>query len=299
MVRPIRRVVESLQRASPTRLQFPEHILQQVDLGDPAAENEIAGLKKYFVPTSQFYEAKRGHARLVVGRKGTGETALFYELQKALASGRSTFILDLKPEGHQFIKLREVILDLTPGLQEHTMIALWTYLLLGEFANRILNDEGPYSRTDSRRSELYGRLREIYQAHELMDQDDLSERIVIEIARLEARYKNFVGIKTAAKLTELIFRGDIRILEDAVTNYLRDKRFVWLLIDNLDKGWPTRGTSAADILIIRSLLDASRSYRPNSPKRASSFVVLYSYELTFMITSFLRPPTKPRTRLSA
>ncbi len=50
----------------------PAGLLNQIDLGDTAAENEIAGLKDYFVPTGQFTKAMHGHARLVVGRKGAG-----------------------------------------------------------------------------------------------------------------------------------------------------------------------------------------------------------------------------------
>jgi hypothetical protein len=50
---------------------------------------------------------------------------------------------------------------------------------------------------------------------------------------------------------------------------------VWLLVDNLDKGWPTRGTTSEDILIVRSLLDATRKLqrqlgRSRSDRRPSS-----------------------------
>ncbi len=47
-------------------------------------------------------------------------------------------------------------------------------------------------------------------------------------------------------------------LDKAVSDYLREKDAVWLLIDNLDKVWPVHGTSAADIMIVRALLEAMR-----------------------------------------
>ena len=48
-------------------------------------------------------------------------------------------MLDLKPEGHQLIKLREVILNaLSPGIQQHVLTAFWNYLLLMEIAHRII-----------------------------------------------------------------------------------------------------------------------------------------------------------------
>jgi hypothetical protein len=56
-------VIEEIQttRFVPTALKLTT--LQKIDLGDLAAENEIRGLDSYFVPTAQYQEAKRGHAR--------------------------------------------------------------------------------------------------------------------------------------------------------------------------------------------------------------------------------------------
>ena len=77
-------VIEEIQtiRFVPTALKLTT--LEKIDLGDLAAQNEIRALDNYYVPTAQYQQAKRGHARLVVGRKGSGKTALFYAL-------RSTF----------------------------------------------------------------------------------------------------------------------------------------------------------------------------------------------------------------
>ncbi len=95
----IKRVVEHMQIAGPSIGRRAEKVLEKLDLGDTAAENEIAGLRSYFVPTGQFTQAKQGHARLVVGRKGTGKTAIFYEVRNSLGRNRSKVILDLKPRG--------------------------------------------------------------------------------------------------------------------------------------------------------------------------------------------------------
>lgn len=86
-------------------------LLTRVDLGDLAAENEIRGLRHYFVETGQAVRARQGHARLVTGRKGTGKTAIFYDVRSAVTRGHDRLIIDLKPEGHQFLQLREALLD--------------------------------------------------------------------------------------------------------------------------------------------------------------------------------------------
>lgn len=90
------------------------------------------GLREYFVVTGQATQAKQGHARLVNGRKGSGKTAVFYDVRNSIGRRNDRLILDLKPEGHQFTKLRELVLDrLGPGMLEHTMVAFWNYILLG------------------------------------------------------------------------------------------------------------------------------------------------------------------------
>jgi len=108
-------VIEEIQttRFVPTTLVLTP--LEKIDLGDLAAENEIRALDSYFVPTAQYQQAKRGHARLVVGRKGSGKTALFYSLRSTYRPIKSHLVLDLKPEGHQFKKLREAVLSQLPA----------------------------------------------------------------------------------------------------------------------------------------------------------------------------------------
>lgn len=79
--RPLRQVITMLQEGGIHAVRLPEGLLERLDLGDVAAENEILGLRGYFVQTGQFNEAKRGHARLVIGRKGSGKTAIFYAVR--------------------------------------------------------------------------------------------------------------------------------------------------------------------------------------------------------------------------
>jgi nucleoside 2-deoxyribosyltransferase len=162
----VRSVVEKLQEHRFVPTSLPLTPLEKIDLGDIAAENEILALRSYFVPTGQYNEAKRGHARLVIGRKGSGKTAIFYAIRSAYGRDRSQLVLDLKPEGHQFTKLREAILnELSPGFQQHVLTAFWNYLLLMEIAHKILSDEEPASYRDSYLREAYDGIKTSYGVH--------------------------------------------------------------------------------------------------------------------------------------
>ena len=259
----IKSVVEMLQdsRFIPTTL--PLTPLEKVDLGDLAAENEILALRSYFVPTGQYNEAMRGHARLVVGRKGAGKTAIFYGIRSAHSQGGSRLVLDLKPEGHQFTKLREAVLtDLSPGLQMHVLTAFWNYLLLMEIAHKIVHFEEQQSYRDERLRGAYQATRAAYDTYSVLgaEQGDFSERLLALVDEILKRKGSIGKVGATAEVTQLIYRRDIRPLNDAIGDFLRASRKedIWLLFDNLDKGWPIFEVKDEDISLIKSLLEATR-----------------------------------------
>jgi hypothetical protein len=267
-------VIVRLQDARIRSIRPPDKLLERVDLGDVAAENEIRNLRSYFVGTAQFHDAKRGNARLVIGRKGSGKSALFYAVRDSVGNRQSHLVLDMKPEGHQFSRLRETVLSkLTSGVQEHTLTAFWNYILLCEIAHKILYTpaEGSWAHRDENRRSRYNELARVYESHTIKEAGDLSERLLRQVDRIAARYQDAPQITTASELTELLFRKEIPALDDAVAAYLDTKDDVTLLIDNLDKSWPTRGATKEDILILRTLLDASRKLKRQLDKRDIPF----------------------------
>jgi hypothetical protein len=91
----------------------------------------------------------------------------------------------------------------------------------------------------------------------MVEEGDFSERLLRQVDRIVRQLEGRV-IEEAGEITEHLFRGDIRELQNAVGGYLSLKEETWLLVDNLDKGWPTRGVLDVDILIVRTLLEATR-----------------------------------------
>jgi hypothetical protein len=257
----LRKVISRLQERIPRPTRVPERFLERLNLGDVAAENEIQGLRSYFVRTSQYSDAKRGLARLVTGRKGSGKTAIFYAVRDSIPRSPAHLVLDLKPEGHQFTKLREIVLAaLTPGLQEHTLAAFWNYILLCELAQKIRDYDYTWAQRDPDRRQRFERVLEVYSRQVSADAGDFSERLLRQVDSITERFGasgRGQGL-TGGELTQILFHGEIKELDDALAPYLEEKAAVWVLVDNLDKFWPTRGASSSDILILRSLLEATR-----------------------------------------
>jgi hypothetical protein len=270
---PLNHVVDFLQTGSHQPASVATlGILRDLDIGDVAAENEIEGLRSYFIETGQFVQARQGHARLVIGRKGSGKTALFYEVRHAERRGRQTLILDLRPEGHQFTRLRDFVeARMTAGLREHTLVAFWTYLLLTELARAALDADEIAAQRDPVLRPAYERLRESYVRHDPGQTSDFAQRLLRHIDRVVKELERVPVEHLPDRMTELVYSGDVQELTKEVTSYLSMREKVWLLIDNLDKGWPIRGSTEADILIIRALLDATRKLQQSLEPRGLDF----------------------------
>jgi len=240
------------------------NILSNLRIGDPTAENEMSTLSNYYLITDEYQRALRGEVNLVVGRKGSGKTALFVQLRNSKRKIRQNIVIDLKPEGYQLIKLKEQILKyLTEGGQQHLITAFWEYLLLMEIVYKVLEkDERIYLR-DHRLTEEYTELSRLYGAFDLAGEGDFSERLVKLTDHLVNDYSEKFGNDdnvniTNEQVTELLYKQNIKMLFNSLCRYLTFKEEIWLLFDNIDKGWRVGGVTDTDIFILRCLINASR-----------------------------------------
>ena len=256
----VRTLIKRLQGGRAARTVIPLKPLEQLDFGDVAAENEINHLPTYFVPTGEYTNVKRGHARLVVGRKGAGKTAIFYGVIEAFSRSKDCTVLDIKPEGYQFSEFKSVVLkQLEQGAKEHVLTAFWHYLLLAELVRKIIETDENLASRDQDIAELYQQLIVAYGYEPAIEEGEFSERLLNLIGNIVTRASSLGRELRIDTITQLIYEKDIAAIARALIAYLaRVKDAVWILIDNLDKGWPVGGLEDEDILIVRCLLDATR-----------------------------------------
>lgn len=238
--------------------------LQKIDLGSTSAENEMRSLQKYYLKTEQYLKAVRGEANLVVGRKGSGKSAIFLQIRDRERSSNQNLVLDLKPEGYKFVKFKEQILGfLQEGTFQHTIMAFWEYVLLLELCNKILSNDKELHIHNENLYQPYRQISELYRAEGYDTEGDFSERMSTLMTRISSDYFEKYGENSGVRLsspelTELLYKHDIKAITDQLKNYLKHKRHVWLLIDNIDKGWPTSGLQKEDLLIVRALIDCTK-----------------------------------------
>lgn len=238
--------------------------LAEIDLGASAAENEITSLAEYYLETEAFRRAQRKEVRLVTGRKGSGKTAIFFMLRDIVRSKRKNVVLDLKPEGYQLLKLKDSIIHLlSVGTVEHTITAFWEYLLWLELCYKLLEKDQELHKRDHDLFEPYQRLKATYITDTYSNEGDFAERLNLLlrdiIETIEAKYQGLNGVDlTTQQVTELVYRHDFYKLKKNILEYLKYKDEIWLLFDNIDKGWATQGVKPEDLIIIRALIEATR-----------------------------------------
>jgi hypothetical protein len=137
-------------------------------------------------------------------------------------------------------------------------------------AHYIREHDYSWAQRDSGRWKMFEAIAAVYD-RQASSAGDFSERLQHQVERLVARFVEGDDQPTGGQLTQMLFREDIRDLNDVLVPYLSEKESAWVLVDNLDKGWPTRGARSADILILRALLESTRKLQHLFEERGVSF----------------------------
>jgi hypothetical protein len=260
-----------------------ESLLEMTDLGASAAENEITSLGEYYLEIEAFRRARRHEVRLVTGRKGSGKTAIFFMLRDEVREQRQNVVLDLKPEGYQLMKLKDTVVNLlSHGTVEHTITAFWEYLLWLEICYKLLEKDQELHKRDHRLFEPYQRLKAAYLTDAYSNEGDFAERLksllrdIIQV--VQQRFGDQQGVElTTPQITELVYRHDFHDLREQIIAYLQFKNELWLLFDNIDKGWAAQGVKPEDLVIVRALMEATRKI-----ERALTKVSVMAHTIVFL-----------------
>lgn len=259
-------VTQAFQQLEASGAKPERSFIKKLNLGATSAENEMRDLERYYLETDQFLKSLRGEAHLVVGRKGSGKSAIFLQIRDAERdkNRNKNIVLDLKPDGYKLIKFKERILQfLSEGTYQHTITAFWEYVLLLEICYKILEKDKQRHIHDHRLYEGYRELAELYRREDYDSEGDFSERMSMLMEKIYSEYQSKYGSTESVNLssfevTELLYKHDVKQLKQKLGRYLENKQVLWLLFDNIDNGWPTSGLKHEDLLMVRALIDATR-----------------------------------------
>lgn len=250
--------------------------LADLQFGAPAAENETEDLKKYFLRTDEFQRVCNGEVQVVAGRKGSGKSALFFQARNEKRRDRKNIVLDLHPEGFQLKKLRTLVLDrLEHGTRDHTITAFWEYLFLLEICYKILEKDKTTHIHDHILRDSYNSLRREYLNDDFVAEGDFAERLLRLTSEIEDKFlSENTGsdvFLTKDVLTNLLYCHNVPKLKTELQDYLTHKGEVWILFDNIDKGWSSFGVEDSDLAMLRCLIEALAKMRNDFRKRRIPF----------------------------
>lgn len=80
--------------------------LSRIDLGNDEAEQDKY-LAQYFLRTSSFKQVLSGRKSLVIGRKGSGKSAIFELVRSELENGGTTIVIPITPDQYSWSALRD------------------------------------------------------------------------------------------------------------------------------------------------------------------------------------------------
>jgi hypothetical protein len=252
-------IVESQSLEIPTpRAQRTD--LQRLSLGASAAENEFRTLQRYFVETAEFGRTRRGEVRIVAGRKGSGKTAIFFQVRDSFRRQKNCLIVDLKPESHQLSLFREELLkDIDIGVFDHTIAAFWYFLILSEMLLALKREMDARGRHDNRALANALEVDRHIERLRINESGDFTSRLAALCSNLLHQVRHLVeeGKKfSPQQLTNIIFEGGITTIRSAIEKYTNSDTDLVFLFDNIDKGWPANGVPKVDARIVRLLVEA-------------------------------------------
>jgi len=259
--------------------------LSRLSLGDPAAENEESQLSNYFLERGEFQQVVDGRANIVVGRKGSGKTAMWVRARDYLRGDRSKIVLPLSPEGYQLRKLKDIVLDcLSSGSKDFLLKAFWEYVILLEICANMLDKDQEVHKRNHLLFEPYQRLLAYFREEPVTKGLDFSDRLTKLIEKIGEKYQEQFGHEkeerplTHPQMANMIYSTTLAELRAEIEKYAAKKGEVHVLFDNIDKGWNASGLEEADLIMIRTLIDAGKTLK-NDFCRA---------KITFHFTVFLR-----------
>lgn len=281
-LRDFRELVAEAQESHVDLRQAGHRFLDVVHCGDPAAENEATQLDNYFLETEQYRLTLHGDLNIILGRKGSGKSAIFIQTRNRVRENRNNIVVDLAPEGFQLVKIKEFVLkQLERGTRKELIAAFWEYIIWLELAYKLLEKDERRVQFDSRLIAPYERLEAAYKQR-AEGYGDFSERLASLTDRIVSRYfeksENGEGDLASSKTLEIVYGSEIRPMRDEVLAYLKLKGIVFFLFDNLDRFWTPTGFAEVDALIISGLVECLQDIRKRFDRA----------DITFQWAIFLR-----------
>lgn len=220
-------------------------IVERIDLGDSVAEQERPALADYFVETPIFEDSLQGGFKLVVGRKGTGKSALSYMVAERLREDARKMVRLISPRGYELDQILAISQRFETPTRSRFLESLWKYMIateaLDEIAQRVESKTIGSALSSSEKA-----VKNYVEAHPDITQLSFPSRLgrLLERQHLIPSAHELVP-ETA--VVAALHKNELRTLRDLIASYLTEQRCrLTILIDGLLGPW--HATEERDLL---------------------------------------------------
>ena len=282
-------VSDNLSHRRPRRQQAGQSVSASIDLrslflGDPVAEHEAERLFEYFVETSAYYHALQGPLTILVGRRGTGKTAILYAVRSEMGKSRNDHVTVIKPIGYETHGLIRVLDEVRYRAERGFLIeSLWKFLIYSEIANSVETEivsRPIYHVRTPEETEFLG----YYQGNSPVLSPPFSERIDKAVASLEGLGYIRQASEQRVRISENLHNSMINDLRRHLGKVLARKNSLTLLIDGLDEPWGPGDHVEHLAELITGLLGVSQVI-PNDFRRSDDKTKAVEATITVLLRS--------------
>jgi hypothetical protein len=243
--------------------------LRDITVGEPIAEFESDSVPDYYVSIAAYTETLHSKYSLVVGRKGTGKTAMLYALTEELRADPRNHVSVIKPVGYELEELMTILREeLSRAEKGYLVESFWKFLVYTELTksvyDQLLGKPDYYVATPAETALL-----EFIEQHQSLIVPEFSARLESAVARLRELPHASSANSRRLKISELLHSEMLARLRVLLGEVLRTRARVAMLVDNLDKAWNADGDLPLLSELLFGLLSVSRRVAEEFSRDAS------------------------------
>jgi Cdc6-like AAA superfamily ATPase len=247
-----------------------EVILLEINIGDTIAENEETELSNYFVQTGQFRKALNARKAVVVGFKGTGKTATFFQIGSTLQNDVRNLVCEINPSDY---KMARFLMSLKKvwefeGHVGYTMDTVWKLVCYCEILNKLRTNIKSLPLAAGRSPTEHDLISFVEQNSSIIE-TPLERKLEIMSAWIEET--NYQG-DNFTKRTHDRFLNQAK---DIIKPFMKKVNRCVILVDNLDKAWSADNDLMLQSQMVQSLLSIHNRLRSDLGGETDVSVIIF------------------------
>ncbi len=230
--------------------------LLRLGVGYDVAEDEKEELLNYFVPTFSYERAKKSKTTIIIGRKGSGKSAICIKLADDFVEDKNIFVIDLKPESDDLLYNIDLSnLFKSKSAKRNFFFTVWKCVILSKL---LVDINGKITRAKSSEIPLENweqDIRTFYEEHS----NYLRLNFLGIISRINKDYLDSKEPQKPDVLEHLYihFIGPIKQVLAGYIQNMSNKKYCQIVIlgDNLDRTWSADTDLSIQAEMILTLLE--------------------------------------------